>query len=145
MVSEKEVEVERFSSSQQETGDRATYVRDRLVHISRPSEEAYAQIQDELDRNGPSFVRRKPHGKHRSVGRTKGERNKNEMIRRGRKIPMSDCDAQEVAIGEFSFIAVDFGDTIRASAKIGRDTLNVENQEVNQCVLMHLVVGARWV
>ena len=70
-------------------------------------------------------------------------RGKNEMIRRGREIHTGGCEAQEVTIGDFPFISLDFGDTIRASQESGQYALNVENTESNQCVLMHLVAGVQ--
>ena len=56
---------------------------------------------------------------------------------------MGDCEAQEITIGGFPFVAVDFGDTIRESEKIRREARNVESREANQCVLLHLVAGAQ--
>ena len=50
-----------------------------------------------------------------------------------------------MTIGEPSFIAVDFGDTIRVSKKTCRDALNIDIHEANQCLLLHLVAGVQWI
>ena len=45
----------------------------------------------------------------------------------------------------FPFTAVYFCATIRESGEICQDTLNIENQEPGQCVLLRLVSGVQWV
>ena len=63
----------------------------------------------------------------------------------GSSIPLGDCEAQEVTIGEFHFTAIDYGDTILASEVLKRETKNIDSTECNQCVLLHLVAGLQWV
>ena len=52
----------------------------------------------------------------------------------GKRIPLGDCEVQEVDIGKLHFRAVDFGDTIRLSEKSMWIFENVEHQEKNECV-----------
>ena len=73
----------------------------------------------------------------REFGRSQGKRNRKETIEGGRRTQMGDCASQEVAIGEFSFVAIDFGDTILVSERISRSARNVENRATNQCFLLH--------
>ena len=72
------------------------------------------------------------------------QRNRKERIVWGRRIPLGGCDAQEVAICEFHFVATDYGDAIRLSEDLGRETKNIDNREPNRCVLLHLVDGMQW-
>ena len=78
---------------------------------------------------GPSFTKSAPKARHDGFGRSGNRRNHKETVSRGRKIPMGDCEAQEATIGEFPFVAVDFGDTIRVSGKIRRSAQKIENRD----------------
>ena len=72
-----------------------------------------------------------------------GNRRNKETIDRRREIPTGDFGAKEVAVAEFPFVAIDFGDTARASGEIRRDAQNIANREPNQCVILHLADGAQ--
>ena len=127
----------------QETGDRATYLYSRLMESELSKEETYAIAREELGKQGTSFAQEKAPVQN-DFSRNLGRRNQKDTIEWGRRIPMGDCGAQEVTIGEFPFVAIDFGDTFRASEQIRKETYNVENREANQCALLHLVAGAQW-
>ena len=44
-----------------EVGDRATYVRLRMLTMISPLEESYQTVRDELTRQGPSFMKGERH------------------------------------------------------------------------------------
>ena len=58
---------------------------------------------------------------------------------------MGDYEEHEITIGEHHFAALDLCDAIRISDAIQKESENSENREPNQCVLLHLVAGTRWV
>ena len=83
-------------------------------------------------------------GDQNGVGRSKETGNREETILRGSKIPRGDGVSQEITVGGSPFIAIDFGDAIRASKKICQDAQNIDNLAPNQCLLLHLVAGVQW-
>ena len=57
---------------------------------------------------------------------------------------MGDCEALDLPIGPLHFKSIDYGDTIRVSDRLRKATTNLNNDEENQCVLLHLVAGVMW-
>ena len=101
-------------------------------------------MQGELAKQGPSFTKDEHHANGRISRIGPIQRNRKECIVRGRCIPVGDCESQDVTICEFHFVAIDYGDAIRVSEGLERETKNIEYKEPNQCVLLHLVAGMQW-
>ena len=116
-----------------------------MISIGMPLRESYDTASRDLSEFGPTFMKQGMLTGDGRYGRTHAKGTEKETVRWGREIPLGDCEAQEIAIGEFHFAAVDFGDTIRVSGSIHRETQNVENREPNQCALLHPVAGTQWV
>ena len=115
-----------------------------MLTMNAPLEESYRNVKDELTRQAPRFTKEEHHANGR-ISRTEPcRRNRKERIARGGYIPLGACEAQEVAIGEFRFVAIDYGYTFRASESLERETKNIDNREPNRCELPHLVDGTQW-
>ena len=61
---------------------------------------------------------------------------------RGGGVPLADCSAQDINIGDMRINAVDFGDTSTASTALQRSKRDFDNSEANRSALLHLVAIA---
>ena len=109
------------------------------------TEERFGEAMKEIEADGPSYL---AHGgpvteQTHATGQVQPERRQG-VITWGRKLPLGDCEVQEVPIGRLRFRAVDSGDTIRLSGRSRISLDHVDAQERNQCVLLHVVAGAQW-
>ena len=66
------------------------------------------------------------------------------VITWGKKIPIGDCEAQDVTIGKLHFRSIDFGDTVRLPERSRVALGNIGSSGKNQCVLLHAVAGTQW-
>ena len=125
-------------------GAQAALVSERMLNDSGNAQERLQRALAEMNEDGPSYMHQLNMVKNIAVraGEAKQSirpKRGDGIITWGNRIPLGDCEAQEVAIGKLHFRAVDFGDTIRLSENGRRALGNIEPQEKNQCVLTHAV------
>ena len=135
-------EIEEFLLHKQEKGGGETYVRSRMNATDAPLEEEYQSVKAEMSLKDPGFSNAYHHATGRSFRRAVIRRNHKERINRDRQVPSGDFEAREVTIGALHFVAIDYGDTIRASAGL-KGNKNNDNREHNQCALLHLAAGVQ--
>ena len=87
------------------------------MESSAPTTETCVQAKEDLGRM-PEFHEIRAHGATRWMWPVRNRRNHKAPIGGVREIPMGGCDAKEAAVGGCPFVAIGFGDNIRASGKI---------------------------
>ena len=143
---EEEGKVEELVRPKEVEGGRAAFVRGRRMCDSGALQDSYERASREMEEHGPSYMQQQVNLARSIVTRVGGIKPKrdNGVITWGRRIPLGDCDVQEITIGSLHFRGIDYGDTIRLSEKSRITLQNVEAKEKNPCVLLHLVAGAQW-
>ena len=143
VMTQREVEVEEHLHTAEINGDVGTYLRERMTISELLLAEIREIAKNDVELIGPSFMQASDgFSCEEQTGKTQKE-HKGEIVW-GRRIPMGDCEAQDLSIGPLRYKALDYGDTIRVSERLRKATSNVEKVEINQCVLLHLVAGVMW-
>ena len=65
----------------------------------------------------------------------------NRQVVWGRSISLSGCCIQDVCISDLYFTVVDYGDNIPTSVELQRILGYAQDEEKNQCVILHLAAG----
>ena len=143
--SEEEEKVRTLVSQSGLCGNSAAFIRNRMMELSGTLPQRYAMAVEEMKHTGPTYMQEKktlPRSPEK-VGEIQPKR-KGGVITWCRKIPLGDCEAQEVTIGNLHFRAIDFGDTVRLSERSKVALGNIDALERNQCVLIHTAAGTQW-
>ena len=146
---EKEEEIDQLMEKQDLTGNPAAYVRERMLQDSGMLQGRFDKELEELEEEGPSYTNQLKIVKELAKG-TGGKPREIEPKRGdgfttwGTKVPLGDCEVQELTIGKLHFRAIDYGGKIRLSEKNRKVLGNVGPFEKNQCVLLHAVAGTQW-
>lgn len=129
-------------------GNQAALVQERMLKDYGEIQERLVRAMEEMKEDGPSYLHQV--NLMNDIAARVGEEKLSVRPKRGdgiatwgNRIPLGDCEVQEVAIGKLHFRAVDFGDTIRLSEKSRKELENIEPHEKNQCVLIHAVAGTQ--
>ena len=120
-------------------GNRAAYVRERMITMQGELADRLSAASADLERDGASYMLNSNMAD--SNIQREGEISPNRrdgVIQWGMGIRLGDCEVQGVALGKLHFHAVDYADTIRLSER-GRVHLEgIGPQGGNQCVYYYI-------
>ena len=138
-------EIQKFIMSKGVNGNLSAFILGRTKALTGDVGKKFEQSLSEMKSEGPSYTNAIQYAdsQRSTIGKVQPKRQKG-VITWGRKIPLGDCEVQDVAIGRLHFRELDFGDTIRLSERSRVHLGNVDAHECNRCVLLHTVAGTQW-
>ena len=141
-----EIQIEEEVVKHAVEGNHAAFIRERMLNDQCPMEERYQRASKEVMQDCLRYMRQlemvRDIASH-AGGRVLGPKLGDGFTTWGERIPLVDCEAQRVSIGNLRFRAIAFGDTIRLSERSRIITGPIVSQERNQCVLLHAAAGAQ--